>query len=692
MLRRLQELNQRLKIWSSSEDDSEEMQSESELDPTTIGRGKAQLKKKPLKKKKTSDEEDSPYVPDQPKKQKKKRKAVQAGVIPRNVRAKKAGVEPSKEKGGKSEKNVQKSKDQTVETPKESEVKITEEPVVVAEKETGSDDYVEITGFKDTPPQDKPRPSHPKDSKYDYIFEGLLEATGIYIEDMQEEDYDMFNDQAVKELLQKVNKLEKEKTKTELERDILKKQVDRLMKAHDQVREALIEQEETMKKMKDEAHDNSKLFKLLTLEIFSLNVKIKNLEGVNETLNQLLSEMSEASSNEMKAMKLEMEAMKVDKVVKDEQLHMLYYIMENHLKMDVHAAFNEIEVKRAEERRLERERRLAEETTQRNKGVIGDTQEAGGSSSQHDIGGSSSHQDIEMVELHEQEIVEDEQEMVEAEEVQEPDFMIVGESSEPVDIDNILRRVEVIQRKRKAREVLLLEWKTQQFVLEEDEDNVDQTDDKLGDSNDKDDKGDDDNDQGASGFLVKDPIVQERIEVLLNDEINEKEDEVQNEASSPGKRHVDQVLLSNPTVIYLNVPQEGEVEVRRTRAEMLEELGLEEGKFKFDIEDEITHSLAKDFEPRYAFEADHYDDVIIKDASDSSEDEIDFHYAGIDETFASFAEMFKDKNEDEIKRKIVEKISTKGVAETVLREISTEERKKWFKNMPKERKTLRALQ
>ncbi|XP_022024238.1 trichohyalin-like [Helianthus annuus] len=457
------------------------------------------------------------------------------------------------------------------------------------------------------------------------MFEGFPEATGIYTEDIPEEDYDMFNDQAVKELVQKVNKLEKEKAKTELERDILKKQIS------------------------------------------SLNVKIKNLEDVNQTLNQLLSEMSEASSNEMKAMKLEMEAMKADKVVKDEQLHMLYSVMENHLKMDVHAAFNEIEVKRAEERRLERERRLVEEATQKNKGVIDDTQEAGGSSSQPDIGGSSSQQDIEMVEvveIHEQEIAEDEQEMVEAEEVQEPDFMIVGESSKPIDIDNILRRVDVIQRKRKAREVLLLEWKTQQFVLvgnaypvpynvqevaremkvkerrrkankargevveddsdvelfgedeaEEDEDNVDdQMDDKLDDNNDKDDKGDDDNDQGASGLLVKDPIVQERIEELLNDEINEQEDDVQNEASSSGKQHVDQVLLSNPTIIYLNVQQEGEVEVRRTRAEMLEELGLEEGKFKFDIEDEIPQSPAKDFEPRYAFEADHYDDVIVEDA------------------------------------------------------------------------------
>ncbi|MFS7905576.1 hypothetical protein Hanom_Chr01g00049301 [Helianthus anomalus] len=76
----------------------------------------------------------------------------------------------------------------------------------------------------------------------------------------------------------------------------------------------------------------------------------------------------------MKAMKLEMEAMKADKVMKDEQLFMLYSVIENHLKIDVHAAFNEIEVKRAEECRLERERELAQEATQRRKGVVVDTE------------------------------------------------------------------------------------------------------------------------------------------------------------------------------------------------------------------------------------------------------------------------------------------------------------------------------
>ncbi|KAM0040055.1 hypothetical protein Hdeb2414_s0012g00389271 [Helianthus debilis subsp. tardiflorus] len=270
---------------SSSDDDSEATQSESKLDPTTLGRGKAQLKKKPSKKKKTSDDEDRSYEPDESI---KKRKAVQAGVIPRNVRAKKSGAEPQKDKGGKKEKHGQKEKTPSVEIPKEPEVQTEVEPVVEAEKGTGDDDYVEITVFRAASPQpipqDIPESSHQKETSFNFDFDKFDTGTGIFTEDIPEGDYDMFNDQAIKELIQKVNKLEKEKAKAELEREILKKQVDNLMKAHDQVREVLIEQEEKVNKARNEAEDNSKLFELLSAEIATSNVKIKNLEDVNKTL------------------------------------------------------------------------------------------------------------------------------------------------------------------------------------------------------------------------------------------------------------------------------------------------------------------------------------------------------------------------------------------------------------------------
>ncbi|MFS7919133.1 hypothetical protein Hanom_Chr03g00209251 [Helianthus anomalus] len=114
----------------SSEADDESTETETELDLTKLGRGKAQLKKKPTKKKKGSDEEDSTYTPlvDERKKLRIKQKAVQTRVIPRNVRARKGGASIPESQIRKSEKHVATSKVleaekiQSVEDPIEPEV------------------------------------------------------------------------------------------------------------------------------------------------------------------------------------------------------------------------------------------------------------------------------------------------------------------------------------------------------------------------------------------------------------------------------------------------------------------------------------------------------------------------------------------------------------------------------------------
>ncbi|MFS8017576.1 hypothetical protein Hanom_Chr15g01382021 [Helianthus anomalus] len=74
-------------------------------------------------------------------------------------------------------------------------------------------------------------------------------------------------------------------------------------------------------------------------------------------------------------------------------------------------------------------------------------------------------------------------------------------------------------------------------------------------------------------------------------------------------------------------------------------------------------------------ELDKYNDVIVEEASDSSDEETDFHYAGVDETFPSLAEMFKGQNEDKVRRKVAEKITIEGVPRTIPRENLVEERK-----------------
>ncbi|MFS8002734.1 hypothetical protein Hanom_Chr13g01205551 [Helianthus anomalus] len=125
------------------QDDSSDAYDEStdtkpEIDMEKVGHGKVQLKKKPHKKRKGSDEEDSTYLPtaEEKKKLRTKRKAVQSGVIPRNVRAKKGGASMPEGQSGKSEKHVTTSKgpeavkDQHVEVPEVPEIQSVEKPEV----------------------------------------------------------------------------------------------------------------------------------------------------------------------------------------------------------------------------------------------------------------------------------------------------------------------------------------------------------------------------------------------------------------------------------------------------------------------------------------------------------------------------------------------------------------------------------
>ncbi|MFS8003143.1 hypothetical protein Hanom_Chr13g01210451 [Helianthus anomalus] len=110
---------------------------------------------------------------------------------------------------------------------------------------------------------------------------------------------------------------------------------------------------------------------------------------------------------------------------------------------------------------------------------------------------------------------------------------------------------------------------------------------------------------------------------------------------------------------------------------MLEELGMDDGHMKFDIEDEIPPPLKEN---------------ILSKGSDVSDEHTPFHYSGVDDTFPTFAELFKTHNEDEVRRKVVERISSEGVPEMVPQEELLEGRKRWFKVMPKERKYKRQLQ
>ncbi|KAM0056062.1 hypothetical protein Hdeb2414_s0006g00213661 [Helianthus debilis subsp. tardiflorus] len=708
---------------SSSNEDSEETLSESELVKETVGKGKVQLKKRPSKKRKNSDDDDSPYIPEDSQKNRKKRKAARTGDIPRIVRAKKQNSESQKEREGK-------KKQDFVETSPVVEIqKETPSKEIPKETQTSRDDYVEITGVKSAKQtsdlHDIPEPSQRKTDHFNLDFDSFGGATGDFFKDMPEGEGDLFHDQKVKELDEKVKTLEKEKAENEAKQIKLKEKIVELEKRHEDILDALFTKDEKLKEMKEDIKDNAEVVSMLTDEIGVLNAKVKDLQNINQTLNQLLNEMNEASSNEMKAMKLEMEAMKADKVMKDKQLEILTAVIEAHLKVNIHEAFDQIDIIKANERRQERERQLAEEANLRNKGIVEEVEIVSSSQNQFEVGGSSS-----------QAVTMNDEEMVEAENeaVHEPEFVMVGEPVEPIIPENVLRDVQILQRKKKAKEVLLLEYSTDKFVLVgkayrvpyseeesakllrfyelkeqgkiargevaedsdsdslEEEDEDDDEDDQADDKSDNDDKPDDDDDQGTSGLLINDPSVQDKINELMNDEVNEQNDDVECEGSSSGNQSSDQVQQSNSTFISLSEYHQGEVEIIRTRAEMLEELGLEDGKFKFDIEDEVPESPVKDFEPQFPLEADCYDNVIVETDSDSEEERMDFHYEGEDMPFPTFTELFEDMNADLLKRKIEERVASADMPEPVPREISTEEKKKWFRTMAKERKSLRALQ
>ncbi|MFS8001323.1 hypothetical protein Hanom_Chr13g01188981 [Helianthus anomalus] len=124
-------------------------------------------------------------------------------------------------------------------------------------------------------------------------------------------------------------------------------QLEELKKVNEEIKSVMIKHVKKITRMEGDVDDNAKLFELLSTEISDLHVKNIKLNEINE--NQLLSELHEAYANEFKTMKLEMEALRADKVMKDVQLNMLYTVMEHHLGIDVQSIYNNIDIKRVEE-------------------------------------------------------------------------------------------------------------------------------------------------------------------------------------------------------------------------------------------------------------------------------------------------------------------------------------------------------
>ncbi|MFS7977761.1 hypothetical protein Hanom_Chr10g00907781 [Helianthus anomalus] len=341
-----------------------------------------------------------------------KRKAGLTGVIPRNVRAK---------KGDASMPEVQ------------SENIFFDDDDVVT-----TDERVSTPPPPSPPPPSPPPPppppesqsipqdaetSNPKKMVLPDPFEGFPNFQGEYKDEiLLDEEFDMFHDAIVKDLKKKVSILVKEKEKVEDDRDELKKQLEELTKVNEEIKSVIIKFPKKIKTLKEDVDDNAKLSEQLSLEITDMHLKNKSFNETNQTLHQMLSERHEASASEIKVLKLEMEALRADKAVKDEQLNMVYTVMEQHLGINVQAIYNNLEIKRIEERGAQREKELDEAATQKKKELIVERQEGGGSSSQPDV------------------------EMVDAEVDQAQSFVLVGEATPlSYSFDDIIRLVQIEQ-------------------------------------------------------------------------------------------------------------------------------------------------------------------------------------------------------------------------------------------------------
>ncbi|MFS8035287.1 hypothetical protein Hanom_Chr17g01591321 [Helianthus anomalus] len=119
--------------------------------------------------------------------------------------------------------------------------------------------------------------------------------------------------------------------------------------------------------------------------------RLKDVEAENVALRneveELTNEISLTSANEI--LKKDVEDLRADKAIKDEQIKMLYAVLENLIGINLHAACDEIEIQRAEAQRMEKEKRDAKEATEalkdKRKGIVVDTEEILGSSSLQEL-------------------------------------------------------------------------------------------------------------------------------------------------------------------------------------------------------------------------------------------------------------------------------------------------------------------
>ncbi|MFS7979946.1 hypothetical protein Hanom_Chr10g00933651 [Helianthus anomalus] len=121
-----------------------------------------------------------------------------------------------------------------------------------------------------------------------------------------------------------------------------------------------------------------------------MNDQIKDVKAGNNALNKMIDELlvmnydlndaNTIMSNANEIMQKEIEDLKADKENKSKQIEMLYAVIEERLGINVHEAYDDIEIRRAEARRMEKQQQdVAKAAKDKGKGIaVEEVSEEGG--------------------------------------------------------------------------------------------------------------------------------------------------------------------------------------------------------------------------------------------------------------------------------------------------------------------------
>ncbi|MFS7979690.1 hypothetical protein Hanom_Chr10g00930671 [Helianthus anomalus] len=230
---------------------------------------------------------------------------------------------------------------------------------------------------------------------------------------------------------------------------------------------------------------------------------------------------------------------------------------------------------------------------------------------------------------------------------------------------------------------------------EDDEDNLkDDADEVYSVHDDDNDDGNDDDDQGTSGIKVTEASNEKNVEDYLQDNEYEKPKNAEGE----GEREHDNAEKDDENVdkcrrlilrLEHNV-EEGEILHTYTLAEIIKMTHVDDNEFNFDFEEELNKfdiNQRPEYQYKYVEDADNYDRVEVEDCSDEDQS----RNVNVDtSSYPTLAELFRQANEDELRRKVAESMKNKSFHE-MTKEENCEERKKWLWK-DTERKFKRPLQ